>query len=61
MTKIITVKVKKFEIEDVDIEAYMKEYYIETEKEAIENIRLTAIDAIIAQLHIIGVQGKTMP
>ena len=56
MAKKITVKVKAFEIENVDIEAYMEEYYIETEKEAIEDIRRTAIDAIIAQLHIIGVK-----
>ena len=50
-----TVKIKGFEI-TVDIQAYMEMYNIETKKEAIETIRQTAIDAIIAQLQLIGVK-----
>ena len=51
-----TVTVKSFKIEDVDLEAYMEQYGIESKKEAIETIRQTAIDAINAQLELIGVK-----
>ena len=51
-----TVTVKSFKIENVDLEAYMKEYGIETKQQAIETIRATAIDAINAQLELIGVK-----
>lgn len=50
------VKIKGFIIENVDIEAYMEEYEIETKAEAIRIIRQTAMDAIIAQLEMIGVK-----
>lgn len=50
------IKIQSFEIGEVDLKAYMEEYDIETEKQAIADIRQTAIDAIIAQLQLIGVK-----
>ena len=53
------IKIKSFTIKAVDIKFYMDEYDIETEEEAIETIRQTAIDAINAQLIRIGAKVET--
>lgn len=52
-----SITIKSFKISDVDLESYMQQYGIEDKKVAIETIRQTAIDAINAQLELIGVKS----
>jgi len=58
MNKNVTIKIKSFEITGVDIDAYMKEYDIESEQEAIKDIQQTAIDVVNETLITIGVKER---
>lgn len=48
------IKIKGFEIKNIDLESFMREYDFKTKQEAIDAIRSNAIDAIVAQLQLTG-------